>query len=369
MVKIMRREKLVQFMDEQGVDAVAVNAGPSLTYLTGLHFHLMERPVVIVFSKGVAPTIILPELERAKLDLLDYDVRCFTYGEDPDSWKQLFADALVDLDLDRKKIAVEPRQLRVLEYELLKSAISGAEFVDGSAIIAALRAVKGADEIAAMQKAVRVAEEALEATLPLIRVGVDEKEIAAELFLQLMRHGSETSLPFSPIVAAGPNGANPHSTPSARKLRSGDLLIIDWGARCNGYASDLTRTFGIGELGDTEKTIHNLVRLANRAGRLAGGVGVACEQVDRATRSVIENGGYGQYFTHRTGHGIGLECHEDPYIRDGNSQALDVGMTYTVEPGIYLPGQNGARIEDDVVITEQGPESLSTMTRELRYLE
>ncbi|MFT5728666.1 MAG: Xaa-Pro dipeptidase [Desulforhopalus sp.] len=364
----MRREKLIEFMNEQGIDAVAVNAGPSMTYLTGLHFHLMERPVVVVFTKDAAPTIILPELEKAKLAGLSYDMRCFTYGEDPATWGQVFANAFAELNLDTAKIGVEPRQCRVLEYELLKNALPDAEFTDGSTIIAALRAVKGPDEIECMQKAAKIAEEALEATLPLVKIGVDEKEIATELFLQLMHYGSETSLPFSPIVAAGPNAANPHSTPTARKLQSGDLLIIDWGARYKGYASDLTRTFGIGELGDTEKEIHNLVHMANRAGRQAGKRGVPCEQVDRATRQVIEEGGYGTYFTHRTGHGIGLECHEDPYIREGNSQKLEIGMAYTVEPGIYLPGKNGVRIEDDVVITEQGAKSLSTMARELRIL-
>lgn len=312
----MSGEKLIQFMNEQEIDAVAVNAGPSLTYLTGLHFHLMERPVVVVFTKDTIPTIILPELEKAKLAGLSYGVRCFTYGEDPATWDQVFANALAELNLDRAKIGVEPRQLRVLEYELLKNALPDADFMDGSTSIAALRAVKSPDEIECMQKAVKIAEEALEATLSLVKIGVDEKEIATELFLQLMRHGSETSLPFSPIVAAGPNAANPHSTPTNRKLKNGDLLIIDWGARYNGYASDLTRTFGIGELGDTEKEIHNLVHMANRAGRQVGGVGVACEQVDRTTRQVISAGGYGTYFTHRTGHGIGLECHEDPYIRE-----------------------------------------------------
>lgn len=364
----MHMEKLIQFMNEQEIDAVAVNAGPSLTYLTGLHFHLMERPVVVVFTKDAPPSIILPELEKAKLEGLSYDVRCFTYGEDPATWKQVFAAACAGLNLAIAKIGVEPRQLRVLEYELLKNALPGADFIDGSPMVAGLRALKGHDEIECMQKAVKIAEEALEATLPLIKIGVDEKEIATELFLQLMKHGSETSLPFSPIVAGGPNGANPHSTPGARKLMNGDLLIIDWGARFNGYASDLTRTFGIGELGDTAKEIHHLVHMANRAGRQAGGIGVPCEQIDRATRQIIEAGGYGRYFTHRTGHGIGLECHEDPYIREGNSQQLEVGMAYTVEPGIYLPGKNGVRIEDDVVITAQGARSLSTMSRELRIL-
>lgn len=364
----MSREKLIQLMDDQGFDAVAVNAGPSLTYLTGLHFHLMERPVVIVFSRNAVPTIILPKLEKAKLDHLQFEARVFTYGEDPKTWGQQFQMALKDLKLDGGRVGVEPRQLRFLEYQLLKTAVPECDWQDGTELIAALRAVKSSEEIACMQKAVHIAEAALEATLPKIQEGVTEKEIAAELFLQLMQHGSENDLPFSPIVASGPNSANPHSTPSSRKLQNGDLLIIDWGARYSGYASDLTRTFGIGELGKTEKEIHQLVLEANEAGRQAGQVGETCGQVDRATREVIVKGGYGDFFTHRTGHGIGLECHEDPYIRGDNEQKLVAGMTYTVEPGIYLNGRNGVRIEDDVLITEDGAVSLSTMPRELRYL-
>jgi Xaa-Pro dipeptidase len=274
----------------------------------------------------------------------------------------------MDLNLDGGRVGVEPRQLRFLEHQLLTKALPGCEWQDGSTLISAQRAVKSSDELEHMKKAVRIAETALEATLPKIKEGVEERQIAAELFIQLMQHGSDNDLPFAPIVASGPNSANPHSTPSSRKLQNGDLLIIDWGARYSGYASDLTRTFGIGSLKNTEKEIHRLVLEANRAGRKAGHVGGTCGQVDRAAREVITQGGYGEFFTHRTGHGIGLECHEDPYIRGDNEQKLVAGMTYTVEPGIYLRGGNGVRIEDDVVITEEGAVSLSTMTRELRYL-
>ncbi|BHH85247.1 M24 family metallopeptidase [Desulforhopalus sp. 52FAK] len=364
----MLREKLIQRMDDEGFDGIALNAGPSLTYLTGLHFHLMERPVVIVFHRTAPPTIILPELEKAKLDNLQFEARVFAYGEDPEGWGSVFKKALHDLPFEGGRIGIEPRQLRFLEYDLLKKALPEGDWVDGSSLIAELRSIKGSEEITSMTKAVHIAENALEATLPLIGEGVEEREIAAELFLQLIKHGSQSDLPFAPIVAAGPNSANPHSTPSARKLQSGDLLIIDWGARYNGYASDLTRTFGIGELDETAKEIHHLVRMANRAGRQAGCVRSSCAAVDRAARTVIEAGGYGEFFTHRTGHGIGLECHEEPYMRGDNEQQLLAGMTYTVEPGIYLKGNNGVRIEDDVLITDKGAVSLSTMTRELRYL-
>ncbi|MCP3892887.1 MAG: aminopeptidase P family protein [Desulfobulbaceae bacterium] len=359
---------LVKNMEEHGFAGMAVNAGPSLTYLTGLHFHLMERPVVFVFTPASPVTIILPELERAKLTGLPFPASVYPYGEDPGGWENIFKEALEAIGLSGAKIGVEPRQLRLLEYKLLRGACQDVQFTDGSSLVAGPRSIKDDDELLLMRQAVMIAEDALEETLLKVKIGVSEKEIASELFLQLIGHGSETSLPFSPIVAAGPNGANPHAKPSGRKLQEGDLLVIDWGASFGGYASDLTRTFGVGKLDAESEKIHHLVQRANEAGRLAGKPGVTCDFVDSTTRNVIEQGGYGQHFTHRTGHGIGMECHEEPYIRNENNQQLQAGMTYTIEPGIYLPGKNGVRIEDDVVVTLTGAESLSTMSRKIRYV-
>jgi len=359
---------LRQCMKEQQVAAVAVNAGPTLTYLTGLHFHLMERPVVVIFTMQQEPTIILPELELRKLEGLNFPLRVHAYGENPAEWPSIFSEALRDMGLSGGKIGVEPRQLRFLEYGYLRTACRDGHFVDGSLLFSALRVKKDSQEITCMRRAVKIAEAALEATLARVKIGVSEKELAGELLLQLISHGSDMPLPFSPIVAAGANSANPHSQPSDRPLAVGDLLLVDWGASYNGYVSDLTRTFAIGKLDPLAEKIHTIVQQANSAGRAAGGVGVACGEVDRATRRVIEAAGFAVNFTHRTGHGLGMECHEDPYIRSDNNQLLEVGMTYTVEPGIYLPGFNGVRIEDDMVVTEAGAESLSTMDREIRIL-
>ena len=193
-----------------------------------------------------------------------------------------------------------------------------------------------------MRRAVKVAQDALEATVPSMRIGATEKEIAAELNIQLLKQGSKSELPFPPIVSAGPNSANPHASPSDRRLQPGDLLVIDWGARMDGYISDLTRTFAVGEVEPEFRKIVEIVLAANTAGRTAGHPGAPCANVDKAAR-VIEQAGYGEYFTHRTGHGIGMESHEDPYIRGDNMQMLYPGMAYTVEPGIYLPGRGGAR--------------------------
>jgi len=219
-----------------------------------------------------------------------------------------------------------------------------------------------------MQRGALIAERALEAALPLIRAGMTERELAAELGLQLHRAGSEPEGAFHPVVATGPNSALPHATPGDRPLQPGDLLIVDWRARTQGYISDLTRPFAVGELEPELAAVHAVVQQANQAGVQAVRPGVPCSAIDRAARQVIEAAGYGERFIHRTGHGLGLETHEPPYIRQDNDSLLEPGMTFTVEPGIYLPGRGGVRVEDDVVVSERGGRSLSGFARELRQV-
>lgn len=365
-MSISRFDKLTAALSAAGLDAVILNPGPTLTYLTGLRFHLMERPVVLFFAAEKSPALVLPELEMQKVTGLP--ITPFPYGENPAEWGAAFRGAVQSLGLDGKKIGVEPRQLRLLEYQFVKAAAPKAEFPDASSALARLRLQKDAEEILKMRRAVRIAQSALEAAIPLVKVGMTEKELAAELVVQLLKHGSEPEMPFSPIVSAGPNSANPHASPTERKLQPGDLLVIDWGAAYDGYISDLTRTFAVGEV-DTEcAAIHRIVQEANAAGRAAARPGVPCAEVDKAARAVIEAAGYGQFFTHRTGHGIGMEGHEEPYMRGDNMQILEIGMAFTVEPGIYLPNRNGVRIEDNLVITKDGAETLSDMPREMRVV-
>ena len=363
-----RLEKLNASLRTSGLDAVALNPGPTLTYLTGLHFHLMERPVVLLVAQGQVPVIVLPELEMLKVEQMPYPVQAFSYGENPSEWDAAFQNAAQALGLDGKRIGVEPRQMRLLEFRYVKSGAPEADYPDASDVLGSLRLRKDKHEIEAMRRAVQVAQNALEATIPSIKIGMTEKELAAELVTQLLKHGSEPELPFSPIISGGPNSANPHASPTGRKLQTGDLLVIDWGATVDGYISDLTRTFAVEQVEAEYEKIHKVVQEANAAGRVAGKPGVPCADVDKAARAVIEAAGYGQYFTHRTGHGIGMEGHEEPYMRGDNMQILEPGMAYTVEPGIYLPGRNGVRVEDDMVVTGTGSESLSDMPREIRLV-
>ena len=195
-----------------------------------------------------------------------------------------------------------------------------------------------------------------------------EHAVANELTLALLRGGAE-GLAFDPLIQSGPNTALPHVSASERVIQAGDMLLLDFGITLNGYNSDITRTFAVGQLPSAEfQKIYETVKRANAVGRAVAKPGISGQDVDRATRQVIVEAGYGEYFTHRTGHGLGLEGHEPPYMVEGNAVPLEVGNTFTIEPGIYVPGLGGVRIEDDMLITANGAESLTTHDRELRVI-
>ncbi len=361
-----RLSRLRQALRRHGLDALALIPGPSLYYLTGLSFHLMERPVIGLFTQDGEPRLVLPELESGKAALARSPLRTYPYGEDENSRGRAIARAAGDLA--GRVIGVEPLRMRVFEHGLLEQAVPGASLVSGSRAVSDLRLVKTADEVGAIRRAIAAAEAALEATLPLVHTGMTEKELAAELTIQMLRAGSDPELPFPPIVASGPNSALPHAVPGERRLRPGDLLIIDWGASVDGYISDLTRTFAIGEPGTEFERIHEIVQQANAAGRWTVRPGATCAQVDQAARAVIGAAGYAEYFTHRTGHGFGLEAHEGPYIRGDNADTLAAGMTFTIEPGVYLPERGGVRVEDNVLVTAEGCDCLTAAPRQLRVI-
>ena len=243
-----RLSRLTQLLESSGFDALALNPGPSLTYLTGLEFHLMERPTVLLIAPPAAPILILPELETPKLKLSRIPLQGFTYGDNPASWGQAFQDAAQAAGLIGKRVAVEPNRLRFLELEFLQKAVPSAKFVSGESVLTPLRMHKDAQELAAMRRAGHIARQALDATLPLLKPGITEREAASELTVNLLRCGSDTEQPFAPIVEFGENSANPHGVPTDRRLKEGDLILFDWGARYQGYCSDVTRVFAKGKI-------------------------------------------------------------------------------------------------------------------------
>ena len=345
--------------------ALAIVPGASLTYLTGLDFHLSERPTVAFFRQNGPPVFVVPELEEGKLDGFPVDICVCTYGEDPSIWPEAFREAARAGGLDGQRIGIESGSMRVLELRMLQKAMPGSAYPDGHEAIAAMRMCKDAHEIERMRRAVQVAEDAMQHTLSAIEPGITEREAASCLTARLLDTGCAPELPFPPIVAFGSSSANPHAVPSNRALCPGELVLCDWGANVEGYFSDMTRMFTYGDPGNDIRHIVEVVDHARQAAEQIAGPGVPASEVDRAARAVIEEAGFGERFMHRTGHGVGLDIHEAPYIRSGNPILLRSGMTFTIEPGIYLDGVAGARIEDIVAVTENGVDSLNTLPHEL----
>lgn len=360
-----RLSRLYGLMHNNQLDALVLNPGQTLTYLTGLQFHLMERPTLLLLAPPLEPVMVLPELEAGKLAQARFPIKAFTYGDNPAHWGDVIRSACHEARLNDKRVGVEPLRLRFMELEYLRAAAPQAKFESGELPLNDLRIQKDSQEVEAMRKAVKIAEQGFLGMLETVKIGMTEREVAAELSLQMLRAGSEPELPFAPIIASGPNSANPHANPSDRQLTAGDLVVVDWGAAYQGYYSDLTRMLAIGDVDAELCQIARIVAEANAAGRAAGKPGAAAGAVDQAARAVISAAGYGKFFTHRTGHGLGMETHEQPYMFGENTLVLAKGMTYTVEPGIYLPGRGGVRIEDDIVVTAEGCETLSSLPRDL----
>jgi Xaa-Pro dipeptidase len=353
-----RLDKLRGIIARAGLDAAALVPGSHLTYLTGVKYHLFERLHVFLIPAQGDPAMILPELEVPKIrDFPAYPIRLFDYS-DSTGPAGAFEAACNALSLGHKLIGVEGFKMRFVEGMYLRKYAPGCHIESADDTLALLRIHKDASEIESLRTAIKVSETALVTILPKVRVGLTERQIANMLIVAMMDAGSSGEA-FDPIVLSGPNSAKPHGTPTDRPIQQDEILLFDFGTLHNGYPSDITRTFSVGTLNAELSRVYEIVLAANEAGIRAAGPGVPAQEVDRAARKVITEAGYGEYFLHRTGHGLGPDGHEDPYMREGNAQPLEPGMVFTVEPGIYLAGKGGVRIEDDVLITKDGHEVLT----------
>jgi Xaa-Pro dipeptidase len=360
-------EKRLQGLHQQqathGLDYVALMPGASLRYLTGLHLSLFERPIVFFFPQEGRPASILPTLEAPRIEAnLPFEAELFVYS-DEEGHQPAFERACRALNLAGKRLGVEFFNMRVLELKQLEQYAPGCQTLDAGGALSELRMIKDAEEIERMRQAIHITEQALQEVAGLVQPGRTDLEIAAELKIAFLQAGAQ-GMSFEPIVGVGPDSASSHVVPSGRVIEPGDLIVIDCGVTYQGYFADITRTFAVSPVAPELERVYNIVKEANAAGRAAVRPGVPAQEVDRATRQVIAQAGYGEYFVHRTGHGLGLEVHEPPYIVEGNEELLQPGMTFTIEPGIYLPGQGGVRIEDDVLVTPQGAETLTTFPRD-----
>ena len=348
-----------------GVDAVAIVPGANMLYFTGLDFHLSERPIVALFTPDGQMSIVIPELELPRLNARpDLAARPFAWN-DTDGFMDAFRAAAQALGLANGTLGVDGMTMRVSEWLALQQAAPGVQVQPVERALVGIRARKLPDEIALMRRAVAISEQALDNLLAWVKPGLTERQIAARLEDELSALGSE-KLAFGTLVQTGPNSALPHGTTTDRALQADEFLLIDFGGMVGGYPADITRTFCLGAPSAEMQSMYDAVLRANEAARAAAGPGVPMGDVDRAARSVIEAAGYGPYFIHRTGHGLGLDTHEPiPQIAAGVADLLEPGMVFTIEPGVYIPGLGGVRIEDNVAVTETGIDVLTSYRRRL----
>lgn len=346
-------------MAATGTDLIALGPGPNMHWAAGFHTHPDERPCLLMVAQGAAG-FLMPALNAA-----DARARCdlpmWTWA-DADGPGAALQQALADLRASTaRKVAVD-ESMRADFALLLLDALPQAGHALAAETLGALRMRKDAAEQDALRMNAAIDDAAMTAVFAAIRPGMTEKDLAAVAAQVFADHGAAA---LFTIVGAGANGAYPHHHTGDTLIRDGDAVVIDIGARKGDFSSDITRMAVVGRPPADYDRVHAVVEAAVQAALAAARPGVAACEVDRAARRVITEAGYGEYFVHRTGHGMGLEGHEPPWISDSSQTVLEPGMVFSIEPGIYLPGRFGVRLEDIVILQEDGPEVLSRLPRDV----
>lgn len=362
-----RIEALQRQVADSEADVFVLMPGASLTYLTRHAFSAHERVFLLFVPGDGEPCAVLPALEADNWAHAVPDVDVIFPWEDRDGPRTAVADACARF-ADAARVAIEPLGMRYMEYALLQRQMERVEFVDGEPMVTALRGVKDDEEAASIRRAAEIAEEALEETLALVRPGMSERAISAQLTSRMLAKGGE-GISFGPIVLSGPKSALPHGVPGDREVVAGEFLLIDFGTSFNGYHCDITRTFVVGgEPDERMRAVYEAVRAGNAAGCAAVRPGATAHDVHMAAAEPLAAPEFAEFYKHRTGHGMGLDIHEPPSIMEGNHEQLRPGVVFTVEPGLYLEGWGGVRIEDDVRATADGVEILTSFDRALRVV-
>jgi Xaa-Pro aminopeptidase len=351
-----RVARLQSQMNQESVDVVLLSAGSDLPYFSGYEAVPLERLTMLIVPAGGDSTMLVPELEAARVAPGPFELVPWAETDDP---VRLVARAAGPT----RRAAIGDHTWSAFLVGL-QAEMPNTVWTLASTLTKALRMRKDPAEIESLRQAAAAVDRVM-ARVPLeVRFsGRTEREIARDFAELTVAEGHDIA--WAPIVASGPNSASPHHEPGDRIVDEVDLVVCDFGGRVGGYHSDTTRTVVVGEPSSRQAEVHALVMAANEAARAAVAPGVTCQDVDRAARRVIVDGGFGENFIHRTGHGIGLEIHEHPYIVEGNDLELEKGMTFSIEPGIYLPGEFGVRIEDIVACGPDGVDDLNRAERNL----
>lgn len=354
-------ERLGELLRKGRIDVVIVGPSVDLYYLTGFNVHVCERFQAFFFQSDGQYYHISPQLyfEEAQTNL-GHDTDIFMWRD-----SESFLDAIEAVNqkygLEGRTIAINSA-IRGIDLLDIQTKLK-ADFVNGNDLMETLRVRKDENEVEKLRKAAHIADEVVGEVIEYIKPGMTEKDIKEKIEELFTQKG--VCMAFNPIVASGPNSSMPHYCDDSRVIQEKDIIIMDLGCQYEDYCSDISRTVFVGGITEEEKKIYNIVLEANKTAEEKVKNGVTAEDVDKAARDVITREGYGENFLNRTGHGIGISVHEAPYIRTGNRQILEKGMSFSVEPGIYIPGKFGIRIEDIVVVGDKGADILNRFSKEI----
>ncbi|MBM7703095.1 M24 family metallopeptidase [Metabacillus iocasae] len=362
-----RLQQVVEWLKEHHHDLAFIHSTENVFYLTGFYTNPHERLLGLFVFQEAEPLLVCPAMEvnQAKSSGWEYEVLGYEDHENP--WDLIKASLHKRNMTTASKIAVEKELLSYARAEELFNLYPSASLESAEVKLNELRVVKEAHEIDVLRQAAELADYGVQVGVEALKEGVTEMDVLAKVEYELKRKGI-CEMSFSTMVLFGEKSGEPHGNPGLRTLKKGDFVLFDLGVVLNGYCSDITRTVVFGEVSDKQRDIYETVRKAQQAALDASKPGVRIGDLDVIARTIITEAGYGDYFPHRLGHGLGINVHEFPSMSKANNDVLKEGMAYTIEPGIYIPEIGGVRIEDDVVITKEGAITLTNYPKELQII-
>lgn len=361
-----RMETLLTEMKAANLDSMLVTSSANVYYLSNYLTDPHERVIAIYISADLDPILVLPNMEKEDALAAGWSHGIIGYHDHEDPW-ELVKSALHKNDKIPQSIGIEYDQMTMDRYNAVTSILPNTAVKDAKELVANLRVIKNKKEYTLLKQAADLADFGIETGIKAINEGVREIDIIATIEYELKKKGIQ-GMSFSTMALSGAKTASPHGNPGTKKIEKGDMVLFDLGVVYEGYCSDITRTVAYKSVTDEQKKIYQTVLEAEQKAIDISAIGTPVGQVDLAARKHIEAAGYGEYFTHRIGHGLGIETHEYPSMHSKNDLALKEGMCYTIEPGIYVPGSGGVRIEDMVYMTDKGPEILTQSPKELRII-
>ncbi|MFC4801075.1 M24 family metallopeptidase [Neobacillus sp. GCM10023253] len=362
-----RIEKLQSWMKENDIHVSFVTSSENVFYLSGYYTDPHERLLALAVFQEEEPFLVCPEMEIYNAKNAGWQHEIIGFNDIVNPW-DMIVNAIKKRGITVGKAAIEKEHMNVERYEQLTELFPNAAFISAEEKLRLLRMIKDAEELKSIEEACALADYAVQFGASEIKEGKTELDVLNALEYALKQKGV-TEMSFSTMVLTGANAASPHGNPGMTRIKKGDFILFDLGVIVDRYCSDITRTVAYGDINDKQKEIYDTVLKAQLAALEASKPGVTAAEVDLTARRIIGDAGYGEYFPHRLGHGLGISIHEYPSIKETNQLVLQEGMVYTIEPGIYVPGVAGVRIEDDVYITADGARALTKFPKELQIIK